>query len=790
MVTIKDEFLITYFFISFIIGAASFYGLSLFPITTGVILIIILSALLYSKRHITVVVTGIFIGLIIGFVHTDKIIDTKYNKYEFINGTFSSIPQKTSNGYLQEFKVDYTNTPMRNVVSMFTPNPFEPGTELSLSVKILPDIAYYNPGGSISASKQLGNIHKIYSISKDSSNIWLPQRWRYRLFNYFYYNFPPDTAALLSAIIIGKNGILSDEILRDFSRTGLSHLLCISGTHLGLISILIFGIIKLLIHMLPFKLLNRMTAYITPSKAAAILTIPILLIYLLISGFNVPVIRSYIMISLSLWGYLLGRRRIWLNSILVAAFIILVFDPKSMLSISFQLSFLAVLFIGLSVNKPYDKELIIEGQGMLVRIFSYFKELSLVTNAALLGTLPITMYVFHTISLISPISNLITIPIFCLIILPMAFLGSLSYLLTGYFPNAEILTLITDIFIKLVGFFASIPYASISVRQFPVIIILPMYAGLFLLFKFPQRRWISLIILSITAVCLFSFWSISSQRDSKVTFLSVGNGDAAVIETKGGRTIVMDTGKTGREVKNYLMYRGINTIDAITLSHAESDHFGGLGLLLKYFNVRAILDNGHVIYSEEMLKYFEQKGIDIKHLHAGDVINIDTASRLIALNPYESFVSKNSSHGVSDNNYSLVIKAVLGEASFLFTGDIDTKAETLLLSLGKILSCTVLKVAHHGSKTSSERQFIEYVSPKASVISVREDSPFGHPCPEVIERLEVEGSEIYRTDRDGAISFTVAPDAINARTYRKTILKIPVSINDEIDNIKGLFCVW
>ncbi|MBF0540589.1 MAG: DNA internalization-related competence protein ComEC/Rec2 [Nitrospirae bacterium] len=774
MTSYNDEYQITYFFISFIIGIATFFGYSYFPISIGIILTIFL---IYYRRIILVILLGIFIGLIVAYVHTDKIKDTAYNKYEFINGTFSSLPQKVTLGYIQDFKVNFSTAQIEDVISLFTMTPNEPGTEVSMSVKILPDIVYYNPGGSIYPQRQLANIHKINSLSIDNSNIWLLQRWRYRLYNYFNNNFPPDTAAVLSAIIIGKNGILSDEILRIFSQTGLAHLLCISGTHLGLITILAFGIFKYLIHLLPFKLLNRITAHITPSKAAAILTIPVILLYLMLSGFTVPVMRSYIMISLSLWGYLLGRRRVWLNSILLAAFIILVLDPKSLLSISFQLSFLAVLFIGLFINKPYDKELIIEGQGVLIRFISYFKETFLVTFAALIGTLPITMYVFHYIPLFSPISNIAAVPIFCFIILPMAFGGSLIYLITGYFPYASLLTILTDKFIKLVGFFASNPYASISLRQFPMIFIVIMYAGL-LTFTFRHRRRVSIIIMLITLVLFASFYIITSQRDSMVTFLSVGDGDAAVIETKGGRTIVMDTGKSGREVKNYLMYRGINTIDAITLSHAESDHFGGLGLLLTYFNVKAVLDNGHVFYSEDMLRYFRQKGIELRHLHAGDVIKVDADTTLTILNPHKSFVSKDSYKGVSDNNYSLVIKAVLGQSSFLFTGDIETEAETQLLRFGEVLSSTVLKVAHHGSKTSSVEQFIESVSPMVSVISVREKSPFRHPSQEVLERLQ--GSTIYRTDEDGAITFTAAPDALMARTFRKSRL-------NEIDNIKELF---
>lgn len=777
MDTNSNQYLVTWFLISFIIGIGLFYGYCFFPTTTKITLLIIMTSLLIYKRILIAALLGVSIGLIIACTQSSKSEDIKYNKYEFIDGTASTLPQKTSFGYLQRFDINY---PIKGSVPLFTMKAFEPGTNISMSVKFTPEIVYYNPGGYSSSERLIGKITRIYSRYRDGTIIYVPESWRYRLYQYFNNNFPKDTAALLCAIIIGKNGIISDEMTRSFSHIGLAHLLCISGTHLGLISILMFGIFRSLIHALPFRILNRLTAYITPKKASAILTIPFMILYLFMSGFTTPAIRSYIMISLSLWGYLLGRKRVWLNSILFAAFIILVLQPEALLTISFQLSFLAVLFIGLAVNRSFDKE---SEQAFISKSLSYLRETFLVTNAALLGTLPIIMYVFHYIPLISPISNVISVPILCLIILPMAFLGSLIYLTTGWFPFSSILYFITETYIKMVGLLASIPYASIPVRQFPIIFIVLMYAGLLLFFSHRLRR-ISLIILSITFVLILSFYFISGSI-SQVTFLSVGDGDAAVIETKN-KTIVMDTGKSGKEVRNYLIYKGKDSIDAIILSHAESDHFGGLGLLLKNFNVKAIMDNGHVLYSEDMLKFLNKREIVVKHLSTGDVINDGRDISMTILNPDKTFVSKDK--GVSDNNYALVIKVILGQSSFLFTGDIEEEAETRLLRHGEMLSSTVLKVAHHGSITSSESLFIKYVSPKAAVISVRENSPFKHPSPVVVKRLE--GSKIFRTDRDGAIVLTPTKEGLKYKTYRNALYKVPETFTDELDNIKKLFTVW
>ncbi|HWR57379.1 MAG TPA: ComEC/Rec2 family competence protein, partial [Thermodesulfovibrionales bacterium] len=194
----------------------------------------------------------------------------------------------------------------------------------------------------------LGEIWKAETVGGNSLSTWLRSR-RESLHLHLWSIFDRDSAALLSSITIGETSGMSDELKTAFSKTGLAHLLSISGTHFGLFSMLVFGMFRLLILSIPYRFLQRVTVFLTPSQAAAIISLPFVFVYLFISGLSIPAVRSFIMINIFLLGLLIGRRGFWLNSLLLAAFLICLWDPSAVVNISFQLSFLAVLFIGFFV---------------------------------------------------------------------------------------------------------------------------------------------------------------------------------------------------------------------------------------------------------------------------------------------------------------------------------------------------------------------------------------------------------------------------------------------------------
>jgi competence protein ComEC len=277
-------------------------------------------------------------------------------------------------------------------------------------------------------------------------------------------------------------------------------------------------------------------------------------------------------------------------------------------------------------------------------------------------------------------------------------------------------------------------------------------------------------------------FTFSKQKTSTITFLDVGQGDAAVIESTDGRAVIIDTGHTGREVLQYLRYRGVKEVSAIILSHGGRDHSGGFWNLAQSFPVREVWDNGLIIYSPPL-----KSTVIHRSLRAGDTISMGT-SQFLVLHPHREYYSLS---GDEENNNSLVVRFQDDNLSALFTGDVEADAENATLSLRKFMKSDVLKVAHHGSYTSSTLGFLQSTDPSVAVISVGEDNPYGHPHRSVMKSLE--RFRLFRTDKDGALRVFINGE--NELEIRKYINYLPkettfFGIKEEIQNIKKLFLLW
>lgn len=586
----------------------------------------------------------------------------------------------------------------------------------------------------------------------------------------------------LSSIVTGERSGLSKEIRDSFNRAGIAHILSISGTHFGLLATLIFFVIRSSISILPAYILRRLTIYITPSGLAALLSLPILVFYLLLSGGSIPAVRSFIMIGLFLLGLLLSKKGYWLNSLLFAAFLILLWDPSSIRDISFQLSFLAVLFLGYSLNEEVGRT----DKGILKPYF-YLKRTFRMSLFIWLGTTPLVAYYFHYISLISPFVNLIITPAIGLVLLPLTILSSLVYIFTDYFPFESIIAFLTDSSLKIIKYLSSLSFSSLSIGDFPIAILIILYgisipfiiSSLSLQFDQSRRRgtWKILFFFGITSLLIIILPGFN--RGFSVTFLDVGHGDCAVIEAHG-KTFVIDTGKTGRELEAYLRYKGKEKIDALILTHADKDHSGGFFRILNRFKVKEVWDNGMLLYPEDI-------DVTVRSLERGDIIEVDGLEMLV-MHPYKGFYTYSDS-GVND--YSLVIRVKTKKGySILFTGDIETEAEEDLLYLGRWLKSDVIKISHHGSRHSSSEGFIDAVSTEIAVVSVGRENPFGHPHEEVLDRLEKHAIKVYRTDLVGAIGFKEGERGFTVKTYDDLTFKRGRGLELELSNIKRLFEIW
>ncbi|MDP2278351.1 MAG: MBL fold metallo-hydrolase, partial [Nitrospirota bacterium] len=340
---------------------------------------------------------------------------------------------------------------------------------------------------------------------------------------------------------------------------------------------------------------------------------------------------------------------------------------------------------------------------------------------------------------------------------------------------------VTDITVYSVRFMAELPFSDIKISAFPLFAVIIFYAG-FIFYFFVSRKKLVPVITSLLMIAYLSAHIFLRGNEMGITYLDVGQGDGAVIELPDKKVVVMDTGRSGREVSAFLKYLGMKSIDALVLSHADSDHAGGTNYLKARFKVKEMWDSGRIVYQEE-----NSTGIVRRILERGDVIE-GKGYKIYVLHPYKEFYTMNGDSDDGGNNSSLVLKIEGRKKTFLFTGDIEEEAEEDIIHLGKWLKSDVLKVPHHGGRASAYKPFYDAASPEIAVISAGRDSSFGHPHQETLDMLE--GAKIYRTDMNGAVKITEKDGRLEVKTYRGYRFSKTKNLAGEIKNIERLFRVW
>ncbi len=786
------------FFVSFLSGIILFYAVQYFPFSTIAAFLLSSVYLIFKRKFFSIVI--ILLGITFAFLRYGQERDMSHimGKEVMVKGVFQTYPVKTQSGMFRQ-SVDIksavdkkTGESLRELagqeITLLSEREFNPGTECEILIQFLRDRTRRNPGSLVSDEvyakllevKDPGN--KSVSLNSEI------QELRYRLNRYISENFKRDSAAFIAALTIGQMTSIDEDLRNAFNTTGLTHILSISGTHFGLFSVLLFGIFRFFISAFPYRILQRITVFLTPSQAAAILCLPFMLAYLCLSGSSIPAVRSFIMIGLFLVGLLIGRKGLWLNSLLFAAFVLALWEPEVILDLSFQLSFLAVLFIGFSIKTGKEKteESDLAGKTEFHtrkrRVFRYLGNALLLTLSASIGTAPLVAYHFHYFSIISPVSNLLITPLIGFTLMPLSILSSFLFLITGHYVFTPAVSAFSDMSIALIRLLSALPFSDIKVPAFPVIVVFLFYAGFLFYFLSGKKRY-ALIIPFVPIIIYFSL-SIFEKKELTITYLDVGQGDSSVIELPDQKTIVIDTGRSGRETSSYLKYRGKDAVDTIILSHIHPDHTGGFDYIVKIFHVKELWDNGRIVFPENTMSNMKNKHRTLKR---GDVIEGKGYS-IYVFHPYPQFYTMYGNEYVEANNDSLVIKINGRNNSFLFPGDIEEEAEEDLLSLGEWLKSDVIKVPHHGGKTSAYKPFLELVSPEVAVISLGRDNAFGHPHQETLDALC--GVKIFRTDIDGATKIRESEKGLEIKTYKDFQFEYARSLPEEIKNLKRLFERW
>jgi len=770
------------YFISFITGVVLFHSFPYFPFLT--VAVTLLSCIILALRKKVPFTAVLLAGIAFAFIRYDPVDDPPSIQDTLsLRGVFHSYPTKTERGmFKQSLRIDsavnmktgeHLYALAGRKIFLLSDRAFYPGTDFAGTARFLQNKIRLNPGARNNNDQFALLVNLTHANEGRTTLNSLIQNYRYRLHRFIDANFSKDSGSLLKAITLNEKAEIDHDLRNAFNATGLAHILSISGTHFGLFSLFLFGLFNLMIKALPYRILQRLTIFLAPSQAAVLLCLPFMLAYLGLSGASIPAVRSFIMIGLFMVGLLIGRKGFWLNSLFFAAFLLILIDPSTIFSLSFQLSFIAVLFIGFAITherreKKKDKEFL-----------RYVKNVLVITLAASIGTAPLVAYHFHYLSLISPVTNILIAPLVGFVLIPLSVISAFLFLITGHFIFTPIVSGLSDIIVTLVKWFAHVPFADIKIPSFPPIIILLFYTGFIFYFLFQRKRYFLLI--PFIPLLIYISLSVPEKSTCSITCLDVGQGDSSVIELPDGKIMVIDTGNSGWEAASFLSYRGKTVIDALILSHIHPDHTGGLYYLARRFTVREIWTNSRMILPPT-LRHIKQR-----KLSRGDLIE-GNGYRIYVFHPYPAFYSLYGNEYSAENNDSLVLKFIIHHRSFLFTGDIEEEAEEDILHLGTWLQSNVLKIPHHGSKSSAHEYFMKTVSPDGAVISVRHDNPFGHPHEKMLSLLQ--GVRVFRTDRDGAVKIQNSSNSIAFWTHREFQFKKPRSFADELKNIERLFETW
>ncbi|CAG1064860.1 partial ComE operon protein 3, partial [uncultured bacterium] len=576
---------------------------------------------------------------------------------------------------------------------------------------------------------------------------------------------------LKALVISGQGGI--DRALREaFAATGTSHILSISGLHVGMVAAFSYWAALFF-----FRRSEKALLAFNAKKAAVILAAVPAVVYALLAGLPVATQRSVIMALAFIASFAIGRGKDHLNTLSLAGLIILAISPGSIWDVSFQLSFAAMASIIILVPRlkeflgkylevsSEEKE---KGPGQAVLIFFRKRVLPLifVTLAAGIGTSPILAYHFHRISLAGLGANLVAVPL-AGVAVPSLLVSS------ALIPVSEVLAWIVlfpadvafSFIARAVAFFAAIPHASLWVSP-PALHEMVLYYLLVFSAVNIGRARVYIYAAPLSALLLFALplaQDFSERPDVlRVTYLSVGQGDSAFVELPGGKTMLIDGGGTNnpdfdtgeRVVAPFLRSKGVERIDYMVLSHAQQDHMGGLSFIARNMDVGEFWWNGEGSLGRLGAALEENKVVK-------KIVGSSTGKKAAGNAEVEFFNRSQDSFDTNDN--SLVMKVSYGQRSFLFSGDISEKAEKAIAS--GAIEADVLKAPHHGSKYSSSAGFLSAVRPSVVVVSAGRLNSFGFPHAESLERYEAAGAAVMRTDTMGAVIIETDGKSLSRKGY-------------------------
>jgi competence protein ComEC len=571
---------------------------------------------------------------------------------------------------------------------------------------------------------------------------------RFSGIRYLEKNFPIEIASLSAALIFGDRELFYSDVLEDYQKTGIVHLLAISGLH-----------VSLLIGMVYYL---GIRAGLTRQFMINCLLL-ILPIYVLLTGATPSVIRAALMIFLVLfvkkWDKHLHLVPIDAISL---TFIIYVFiQPMIIFDIGFQLSFSVSFAIILSAQQVLN-----EHQNSWMKLLA-------TSIVAQLAAMPFLLYHFFELSLIGVFANIVYIPLFSFVYLPAVYFLFFFQLMFDKTPSilTYLMNKIITIFNKVISWIGDLHFAAFVPGKPNLFFLLFYVLTICLIFyiwetkKGPnwKKKVLGLLIILFTIQPTWNWL----RPFGEITMIDVGQGDSILIHLpfRNG-TYLIDTGGTvnfnedkwrqrskpfevGRDVVvPFLKGKGITTIDKLILTHGDMDHVGGAVSIINELKVKEILLPSVADPSDaehRIMKLANKKKIPVRKVYEGNSWR-NKYGQFYILAPEKNFVGER-------NGGSIAIFAIIGGLTWYFGGDLDIEGEQKIIKNYPNLNIDVIKVGHHGSKTSSSKEFLQKTTPQIALISVGENNRFGHPHQEVLNRLNEKKITIYRTDMHGAVTY-------------------------------------
>lgn len=658
--------------------------------------------------------------------------------------------------------------------------PFFPGDTIRVErLRLYTARGFRNPGGFdfqrfmhwqglhvVGGLSNPGRIH-LQSRPADLIAARVVDHWRRALRNVVQAALDPPYAGVFLAMVLGDRGALQPEVQGHFRGSGTAHLLVVSGLHVGFVAAGLLLGWQWLLRCIRSWLPRTWGPGWRPTPLAVLFSLPLLLLYCSLVGWQVSTTRAALMVTSALAALALGRPRDLPHALLLAAALIVASNPTAVFTVGFQLSFVAVAGIllasqALLATAPDAPACRDWGK----RLRTYI----LISSAAYASTLPILVGAFHTVPSLGIPANLLLVPLASLLVpAGVVALGiaaiwpDLGVLLCAWF--APLLRMI----LAIAEAFATLSWSQLHLAAPSVPMLCGYYGSLMSLCLSSLKRWRLPLLGGCVAVFVVGLtWHYlqAQVKQLHVTFLDVGTGDAIVVQAPGGHSLLIDGGGTydgrfdigAQVVAPYLWDRHVRRLDLMAMTHPQANHARGLVSLLRLFRTEYLLTNGTpltVDYLRDLVTAGQRW--PTQHLTALDGPRQWQwgGLRLKVLAPPSRDEQQHLAwHPSTENDRSLVLLLQYGAVRLLLTGDIHHATERWLLAHRDDLQADILHIPHHGSKTSTSPEFLARVRPRVGIISSGADNPYGHPHAQVLQTLQEQQVRIFRTDQHGAITVT------------------------------------